>query len=72
MPQHKLMRQDHGGQPVFLYAGSQSAYRSFQKQVAEQDVADEKIDAADTMQLSTDPDWLNVDSFGDGDGAPWW
>ena len=82
MPQQRLLTQDHNGQAVFLYAdaadcqclyaGSQAASDRFHKQVAKQDVADEGLDAQSAMPLSTDPDWLNVDAFGDGDGAPWW
>lgn len=80
LPQHKMLTQDHGGQPIFLYAdaadckclyaGGQKAYDAYQKAVAEADQEDEMIDAADDLPLSTDPDWLDVDAY--GTWAPWW
>ena len=80
LPQHKMLTQNHDGQPIFLYAdaedcrclyvGGQKAYDAYQKMVAQQDMQDEMIDAEDDLPLSTDPDWLDVDAY--GTWAPWW
>lgn len=80
LPQHKMLTQQHDGQPIFLYAdaadckclyaGGQKAYEAYQQNVARTDEEDERIDAADDLPLSTDPDWLDVDAY--GTWAPWW
>ena len=80
LPQHKILTQDHDGQPLFLYAdaadckclyaGTQKSYDNFEKLIAQQDVADEALEAREDLPLSTDPDWLDVDAY--GTWAPWW
>ncbi|MEM7139310.1 MAG: hypothetical protein AAF500_22250 [Myxococcota bacterium] len=80
LPQRKILTQDHDGQPMYLYAdaedckclyaGTRKAYGQYEKLVIQQDEADRVIDAEEALPLSTDPDWIDVDAY--GNWAPWW
>jgi hypothetical protein len=80
LPQRKILQQEHDGKPLYLYAdaedckclyaGSQMAYEKFQDLVAKQDEANEVAQAKALEPASTDPDWVDVPSF--GEWQPWY
>jgi len=80
LPQRKILTQKHEGNPLYLYAdaedckclyaGSENAYKKFQSMVAEGDEANELAQAKALQPASTDPDWVDVPSF--GEWQPWY
>ena len=82
MPQGKLLRQEHNGQPVYLYAdaegckclyaGSSEDYDALQKAIDDQKVQDEHKASLDQAPPFTEPKYVDVEAYGGTDPLPWW
>jgi len=82
MPQRKLVKQEHNGQPLYLYAdaegckclyaGDSEDYAALQKAIDAQKVADEHQASLNQAPPYTDPKYVDVEAYGGQDPLPWW